>query len=186
MQSNNNLVVTLWIALAVVLTCAWVQPAMAGQDTQLNTLLFSGGGSWDTDGKIRVGYAREIDWEFWSTGVGHFQPAVEAGGGLWFSSDKTDVNFDVTPMLTYVLHTDGEVTPFLEVGVGGAYIEHEEFDDRELGSHFQFRDVVGLGMAFGPQERYSLRARLVHYSNADLADENDGINFFVLSCGVSF
>jgi lipid A 3-O-deacylase len=159
------------------------QPLMAGT----NTFFFSGGGSWDADGMVRLSYARDLDFYFWSSELGHFIPGVEAGGGLWFSSDKTAVHADISPMLRYVFHqTVGKVTPFIEGGIGAAYSSYEHFAGRKLGSHFQFRDVLGLGITFGQSEQYSLHARYIHYSNADLADENDGIDFFVLGCGVSF
>ncbi|WP_051564636.1 acyloxyacyl hydrolase [Desulfovermiculus halophilus] len=171
------------VFLAVVVSVFVLSsPGMAKQ----NTLFISGGGSWDADGTVRFSYVRDVDWQFWSSSLGHFTPSVEVGAGWWFSSAKTGVHADVTPMFRYVFHTGRDVVPFVEGGAGASYISYEQFGGQDLGSHFQFRDVAGVGVAFGPDAQYSMHARYEHYSNADLADENDGLDFWVLGFGMSF
>ncbi|MFO7800733.1 MAG: acyloxyacyl hydrolase [Desulfovermiculus sp.] len=168
--------------VAVMCFILSICPALAEQ----SAVRISGGGGWEADGMVRMSYVRDIGVRFGSSSLGHFSPEVEGGGGLWFSSDKTGIHADITPMLRYTVHGDWGITPFLEGGLGVTYISYEEFADQELGSHFQFRDVFGLGMEFGSARQYSLHARYVHYSNADLADENDGMDFWLLSVGVGF
>jgi opacity protein-like surface antigen len=146
----------------------------------------SGGPGREDNVSTRISYGQNLKMHFASSLVGHFSPEVETGGGLWLTSDDTNFHADITPMLVYVFHTDWESVPFVEGGVGGAYIAHENFAGERLGSHFQFRDVLGMGLKFGATKRYSMRLRYVHYSNADLADENDGMDVFVLCCGFSF
>jgi len=170
--------------IVVVLVCVFcfLSPAAAHQ----SRVQISGGPGWEDNGSTRISYGQNLNMHFGSSWVGQFSPEVETGGGLWFTSDDTSFHADITPMLTYVFHTDWESVPFVEGGVGGAYIAHENFAGERLGSHFQFRDVLGVGLKFGATRQYSMRLRYIHYSNADLADENDGMDFFVVCWGFSF
>lgn len=75
------------------------------------------------------------------------------------------------------------IAPYFEAGVGLIYTG---LDDYGLGSHFQFSDNVGLGVAFGGQDalHWAIGYRFRHISNAGLwGDENQGLNahFLVLS-----
>jgi hypothetical protein len=56
-------------------------------------------------------------------------------------------------------------------------------DFKEQGTHFLFAPQVGIGFRWG---RYSLEARLRHYSNASLAEPNRDINALLLLLGIFF
>lgn len=49
--------------------------------------------------------------------------------------------------------------------------------ERHFGSRALFGDLLGVGKSFGDKDRYELDYRFWHLSNANLADENDGISF---------
>ena len=81
--------------------------------------------------------------------------------------------------------------PYLQFGFGVAllsddFFESEDNDPRhtgttDMGSHGQFESSLTLGMVYGS---LGLRARLYHYSNANLSSTNDGID--VAELGFSY
>lgn len=71
--------------------------------------------------------------------------------------------------------------PFVELWVGLSRHSETEINGRRLGGHFQFEDVLGLGWWLDEKMRWELAVRAMHFSNARLYDENDGLTFANLS-----
>ncbi|WP_163835860.1 acyloxyacyl hydrolase [Spartinivicinus ruber] len=74
------------------------------------------------------------------------------------------------------------LTPYLEIGVGAALLTHSKivaksFSAVDLGSNFQFEDRIGIGLQIGSQRQFELGYRYIHYSNAGINSNNDGIDF---------
>jgi lipid A 3-O-deacylase len=86
----------------------------------------------------------------------------------------------ITPMLSY-RHSFGAVTLYIEGGIGLTYIDDDILGDRMLGSRLMFEDKIGIGLVF--YERHRLGFAYIHYSNADLGDENDGLDAIGISYG---
>ncbi len=91
-------------------------------------------------------------------------------------SDKHGIS--ITPMLRYQWNGFG-LHWFVEGGVGATYVNGEIWTDRHLGSRWMFEDKIALGLAIDKHNEIALSA--VHYSNADLADINDGADVFSIS-----
>jgi len=80
---------------------------------------------------------------------------------------------------------------YVQAGFGVALLSDTYFESRDndprhtgttdMGSHGQFESSLALGMTSG---RFGLRAKLYHYSNAELAHPNDGID--VAELGLSY
>ena len=69
-------------------------------------------------------------------------------------------------------------SPYLEAGVGAHVLSDLDVGTgRDLSTHFQFGDHVGVGLRFG---NYDLGVRLQHLSNGGLRNPNPGINFVIL------
>jgi hypothetical protein len=84
------------------------------------------------------------------------------------------------PVVRYRFKPRGPITPYLDVSVGVAYLNHRYFDDRELGLHFAFQDRFGIGILFGKCDQFSLGIHSVHYSNANLGEDNSGVTVPIL------
>jgi len=151
-----------------------------------NAVLIGGGKSCQECKVARIAYKRNLDFRTQPGWLEHFITSVEIGGGLWLTSDQTIIHTDITPMLAYIFQKGSEISPYVEGGVGMAYLSDDEFDDREFGTNFSFRDVLGAGIKFGKGRQYLLGLRYTHYSNAGLADENEGMDILMLTCGISF
>ena len=88
----------------------------------------------------------------------------------WRGEDKQGISF--TPMFRYQYNLMG-LPMYAGFGVGATYIDHNQWMDRQLGSRFMFEDRIELGIAL---EHHRLSYSINHYSNANLADINHGVN----------
>lgn len=75
---------------------------------------------------------------------------------------------------------------YFDIGVGLAYLTNEEISTRDLGTRWLFEDRLGVGILLGPRLQYELGYRLVHFSNAYLAQTNQSINLHLFLLGYWF
>lgn len=73
---------------------------------------------------------------------------------------------------------------YFEAGVGVAYFSKEYLDHKRFGMNFQFKESIGFGYKFTDNIEATLKYN--HYSNADLASENAGLDFIGLRVIYSF
>lgn len=73
-----------------------------------------------------------------------------------------------------------------EFGIGVSLIEDTRFAGKDIGSHYQFEDRLGLIMEFGDDLEKSVTLRYMHYSNGGLNDDNPGMDFLNLSYAWKF
>ncbi|MBI5781295.1 MAG: acyloxyacyl hydrolase [Rhodocyclales bacterium] len=78
----------------------------------------------------------------------------------------------------------GAVRPYLDLGLGGAGFTDTHLGDKDLGSAFQFTEHVGFGLSI--DQTWSIGYRYTHYSNAGIADENDGLDLHNVVLEVKF
>ncbi|MEP0354599.1 acyloxyacyl hydrolase [Paraglaciecola sp.] len=68
-----------------------------------------------------------------------------------------------------------------EFGIGVSLITDTRFAGKNVGSHYQFEDRLGVIMEFGEQLKSSVAIRYMHYSNGGLNDHNPGLDFLNVS-----
>jgi lipid A 3-O-deacylase len=82
------------------------------------------------------------------------------------------------------------VVPFFQLGAGGVYSDaaNDDGQQRLIGSDWSFDLQGALGLRFMMSERFSitLKAEYRHFSNAGIADRNNGLNSLGGVVGVSF
>ena len=83
------------------------------------------------------------------------------------------------------------VYPYLEAGIGVNLISSDHFGPRRLSTHFQFGELVGVGLAWGAAEpggsgEISFGVRFSHYSNARIKTPNDGVEALQFALGYRF
>lgn len=67
---------------------------------------------------------------------------------------------------------------FVEASIGVRLLSHTRVSpERFLSTAFQFSDMLGLGMSFGPGGRSAIGLRYQHLSNLGIKRPNPGINF---------
>lgn len=95
--------------------------------------------------------------------------------------------YSAAPVIRYMFKKRGPLSPYLELSIGLAYLNHTHLDSRNLGIHFAFQDRMGVGALFGASNQLSLGIHAVHYSNAHLSGHNSGVTIpLVLDVGYRF
>lgn len=82
------------------------------------------------------------------------------------------------------------IVPFIQLGAGGVYSDaaNDDGEQRLIGSDWSFDLQGAIGLRFMTSERFSitLKAEYRHFSNAGIADRNNGLNSLGGVLGVSF
>ncbi len=73
-----------------------------------------------------------------------------------------------------------------EFGIGISMVDDTQFAGKDIGSHYQFEDRLGLVMQMGDNYQQSVALRYMHYSNGGLNDKNPGVDFLNLSYAYHF
>lgn len=134
---------------------------------------------------FRLGYISSTDYQ-WSFNESHkLKLEIEAGVHHWrdafLEEDKTGVY--TTPMWRYYLR-ESDFQMYFGFGIGLSYTDAEEFMDRKLGSRLLFEDRFEIGAKIYQKHRLSFSIN--HYSNANLADINHGVNLYYLNYAYLF
>lgn len=89
--------------------------------------------------------------------------------------------FALSPVLrkTFCNCLNGRV--YGEFGIGVSFIDDTKFAGKNISTHYQFEDRIGLAYAFGNDFRYKLALRYFHYSNGGLKKPNPGLDFISFS-----
>ncbi|WP_395341610.1 acyloxyacyl hydrolase [Ningiella sp. W23] len=120
-------------------------------------------------------YTTDMQWQFGEDSTLRLE--LEAGAhhwkDPWLDEDKTGVF--VNPMWRYYF-TAFTQRLYFGAGIGLAYSNDDELIDRKLGSRFLFEDRLEAGIVLAKRHRVSVSVN--HYSNANLADINHGVNFY--------
>jgi lipid A 3-O-deacylase len=82
-----------------------------------------------------------------------------------------------TPVLR-LERPQGNLTLFLEGGIGIRLLSDATlYDNRHFSTAFQFGELLGVGLRFGPRQIYEVGMRVEHISNGGIKEPNDGISF---------
>ena len=113
---------------------------------------------------------------YWEAGLGYMRSDGVGEHNIW------DVGF--TPVFRL---RPGISRFYLEGGIGARYLSDNCLTNcRQLGSKLLFSDILGFGWNLGEKDRYELGYRFQHYSNAYLADPNDGVNLHMIRLGFNY
>ncbi len=137
-------------------------------------------GEGDVQG-LKLAYQQQTQWfTNWSPLL---QVALEASVNFWRygPANRSDQNavLAISPILRYPL-TEWLQRPLaLEFGIGLSLLDDTRFAGKDVSTHYQFEDRLGLSLQLTPDESVSLR--YLHYSNGGLKKPNPGLDFISLS-----
>ena len=128
----------------------------------------------------RIGYIHHTDYQWQFENSTQIRLEVEAGFHHWTDTwlDKDKYGVYLNPMWRYYVPIYNQ-TLFVGAGIGIAYTNADDLLDRELGSRNLFEDKFEAGIIINSKHRFSVSVN--HYSNANLADINHGVNFYFLN-----
>ena len=115
----------------------------------------------------------------------------ELSVNLWeFGADNLhDTNYALafSPVISKQFATIAGKCPLKwEFGIGVSLINDTIFAGKDIGSHYQFEDRLGLVLELGDNLKQSFAVRYMHYSNGGLNDNNPGMDFLNFSYAIHF
>ncbi|WP_231702521.1 acyloxyacyl hydrolase [Rheinheimera lutimaris] len=170
-----------WV-IAFVLLAGIMSPVHADiraeHISQLSVEYLQGEG--DVSG-VRLAY-RPLEFHFTTLPLlGDANMYLEASTNFWQygkpSKYQTNVALALSPVLKKQFANWYGKPVFWEFGIGVSMLTKREFAGKDLGSHFQFEDRLGLLIELDPQNKKMLAIRYMHYSNAGLSSRNPGMDF---------
>ena len=111
------------------------------------------------------------------------QGYFESSLNYWKSAKHDIYGIAFSPVFKFSLCEQCENAPYFEIGVGVSLISKKIIETRDMSSHFQFEDRIGLGFSSG---NINYHVRYMHYSNAGLAQPNHGIDIFIAGMAFKF
>jgi lipid A 3-O-deacylase len=131
------------------------------------------------------GQLTQIEW------LGEVDLYWELSINFWeFGADNrhaTNYAIALSPVISSQFATIADKYPLKwEFGIGVSLINDTIFAGKDIGSHYQFEDRLGLVLEFGDNLKQSFAVRYMHYSNGGLNDKNPGMDFLNLSYAMYF
>ena len=117
-------------------------------------------------------------------------PSLQAGYSKWqsakdSSSSATNNVIDFLPVFRW----EGSSLPlvdFIDTGVGLSIFSNDELSGRKFGGPLQFNNYLGIGWRFGEAENWEASVHFQHYSNNNIYEDNNGVNFAHISIGYNY
>ena len=108
----------------------------------------------------------------------------EAAANYWDADDGELYAVSFSPVLAFYFGARGNRwQPYIEGGIGAAFLSDTSLAGREFSTSFQFENRLGIGLR---GERIDFHVRYLHYSNADIEEPNNGMDSFVAGIAVRF
>jgi len=97
--------------------------------------------------------------------------------------NKHDSNFvlAISPVIQYPVGRFYTYPLYIEFGIGFSLLDDTKFAGKDVSTHYQFEDRLGLVTRFGDNLKHSVALRYLHYSNAGFKSPNPGLDFVSLS-----
>lgn len=158
---------------AVVMAGGLLAGSASAEDNAVELRYGKQGGISQYAAALRFGDVWSRQGDYWSM---RLQPVVEAGHFRYDGSRASDdsLNYGSAGLGLRIARAGDKVSPYLEVGLGGALLSQTQLGPRSLSTRFQFTEWVGVGLDFG--KRFSIGWRFAHFSNAGIKKPNDGID----------
>ena len=150
---------------------------------QAADLAFAVGATGESTLAYRLGVQCDFGRNFSESATGRFSGYWDTAYTYW-QGDNTasDHSLSLTPVFVYEFAGE-TIKPYVEAGIGVAFFSDTELEDNNLGSSFQFEDRLGFGVRFNGQQ---IGVRAMHYSNAGLSNNNDGVENYSLHYALAF
>ncbi len=110
---------------------------------------------------------------------------VETSVNFWEygTPRQHDTNFilALSPVIQKTFCHCGNGRVFGEFGIGISVLDDTRFAGKDVSTHYQFEDRLGIGYQFDGEEQYRLVLRYFHYSNGGVKKPNPGLDFISFS-----
>lgn len=114
----------------------------------------------------------------------------ETSVNFWRYNDpaETDSNAVIafSPAILYPVGQLWQKNVWLELGIGLSLLDDTQFAGKNVSTHYQFEDRIGLVTKFGENNKQSVSLRYLHYSNGGFKSPNPGLDFISLTYAERF
>jgi len=132
----------------------------------------------------RISIKKDLNKYFFEKRYKYLPKYYETSLGYWEGESGGNIkSLSFTPMFRYDFGQYYESIPYIEAGVGAAYLSKTKLEGENFGTHFQFENVVGIGFKFSD---FDLSFRYIHHSNAGIHEDNSGVDFTLISISYKF
>lgn len=172
------------VCAAVVFTMMFIcGPAMAGSSVYKISAGY--GQSRDNIDIYRLGLQRQFSCQWLESRTGVLSGYFDLSYSRWKKSGDTVHGVALSPVFAYYFNTRDSlgVIPYVEGGIGAAFIDDYKIAGRNLSSNFQFENRIGVGIII---DQIDIKLGHMHYSNAGIKSPNDGIDIWMGTVGWCF
>ena len=132
----------------------------------------------------RMGIKRDFQSKWLDSDFGYLSGYYEWSANYWKARNgEHNAGISFSPVFVYEINSPYEYRPYLEAGIGISLFSKTVIENRDLSSSFLFEDRIGIGIK---REPFDIVIRYMHYSNANIAEPNDGIDIFLLQLSHTF
>jgi len=139
-------------------------------------------GEGDVQG-VKLAYRRDSD--YLHAYFPQLDLSFEASINVWEygNPSRYDSNFVLafSPVFRHTFYENLHGEAYGEFGIGVSLLDDTRFAGKDISTHFQFEDRLGLGYRFGQSRQYAVTLRYFHYSNGGLKSPNPGYDYISLS-----
>lgn len=115
----------------------------------------------------------------------HLHVYFESSVNFWEygeqNSHDTNVVLALSPVVWYPVTTVANKPLFVEFGIGISLLSDTNFAGKDVSTHYQFEDRLGLVYPLDDEHSHLVALRYFHYSNAGFKKPNPGLDFLSLS-----
>ncbi|GGE85826.1 acyloxyacyl hydrolase [Pseudoalteromonas gelatinilytica] len=113
----------------------------------------------------------------------HARLYFESSFNIWeygkHNKHQTNVVLAMSPVIQYPVFNVKSMPVYVEFGIGVSLLDDTHFAGKNVSTHYQFEDRLGLVADLGSGSTLALR--YLHYSNAGFKSPNPGLDFISLS-----
>ena len=132
----------------------------------------------------RLGLKKDFSSKWLKSNFGYFSGYFELSYNHWEYNNEGTNGVAFSPVFAYYFGNESNlIRPYIEGGIGLAYIDDYHIAGRNLSTNLQFEDRIGVGTRIG---FIDLSFRYMHYSNASIKAPNDGIDIWIFTTSIQF
>lgn len=170
----------------IILICVGLMLFYSSASADLDGLGLSlgyGVGKKDID-IYRLGLKKDYTSRWFESQTGYLSGFFELSYNRWEHGGDEVNGLALSPVFAYYFGTDADfVRPYIAGGIGAAFIDDYRIHNRNLSTHFQFEDRIGVGARIGI---FDMNVSYFHYSNAGIKSPNDGIDIWMFTGAIRF
>ncbi len=147
----------------------------------LSAITLGAGQACDGIDVYRLGVQKDSTLRMFPSDVGWLSLYCEASLSDWKHGGDEVYGGAFSPVFIYFFGDPADaVHPYIEAGIGAAYLSESDIGGRDFSTRFQFEDRAGVGVRM---KTVDFNIRYMHYSNGSIEEPNDGMDIFMFTVG---